>query len=104
MQIVTPVRLLYRLGREAGSCLLAFLAEHLRTSCSWRYIVLLPPVFHYSDESAAGIEKGEKVRFIVLEDVKSQTVTKFVSRRTAAVGKGIPAVPSITPKKTIRCP
>jgi hypothetical protein len=39
-----------------------------------------------------------------LEDVKGQTVTIFISRRTAAVGKGIPEVPSITPKKTIRCP
>ena len=60
---------------------------------SWRDIVPLPPFFHYSDESAAGVEKGGKVRFIVLEDVKGQTVTIFVSRRTAAVGKGIPAVP-----------
>jgi hypothetical protein len=76
----------------------------VRTSCSWRDIVFLPPLFHYSDESAAGIEKGEKVHFIVLEDVKSQTVTIFVSRRSAAAGKGIPAVPSITPKKTVRCP
>src|SRR5215218_9227580 len=59
---------------------------------SWPNIVPLPPLFHYSDESAAGVEKGEKVRFIVLEDVKGQTVTMFVSRRTAAVGKGIPAV------------
>jgi len=64
----------------------------------------LPLLFHYSDESTGGIEKGEKVRFIVLEDVKGQTVTIFLSRRTAAVGKGIPAVPSITPKKRIRCP
>jgi hypothetical protein len=63
----------------------------------------LPPLFHYSDESAAGVEKGEKVRFIVLEDVKGQTVTIFISRRTAAVGKGIPAVANITPQKTIRC-
>ena len=98
------MRLLYRLGREIGSCLLAFLAE--RTSenfLSWRDIVPLPPLFHYSDELAVGVEKGERVRFIALEDVKGQTVTIFVSRRTSAVGKGIPAVPSITPKKTIRC-
>jgi hypothetical protein len=71
---------------------------------SWRDIVPLPPLFYYSDESAAGVEKGEKVRLIALEDVKGQTVTIFVSGRTAAVGKGIPAVPSITPTKTIRCP
>ena len=71
---------------------------------SWRDIVPLPPLFHYSDESAAGVEKGEKVRFIVSEEIKGQTVTMFVSRRTAAVGKGIPAVANITPKKTIRCP
>jgi hypothetical protein len=32
LQIVTPVRLLYRLDREVGSCLLAFLAEPLSTS------------------------------------------------------------------------
>ena len=42
---------------------------------SWRDIVPLPPLFHYSDESTGGAEKGEKVRFIVLEDVKGQTVT-----------------------------
>ena len=76
-------------------------SEHL---LSWRDIVPLPLLFHYSDESAAGVEMGEKVRFIVLEDVKGQKVTIFVSRRTAAVGKGIPAVPSITPTKTRRCP
>ena len=104
MQVVTPERLLYGLGREVGSCLLAFLAEYLRTSCSWRDIVPLPPLFHYSDESAASVEKGEKAHFIVLEDVKVLTVTIFVSRRTAAVEKGIPAVASITPKKTIKSP
>src|SRR5215208_1924168 len=32
LQVVTPVRLLYRLGREVGSCLLAFVAEPLKTS------------------------------------------------------------------------
>jgi hypothetical protein len=36
------------------------------------------PLFHSSDGTTAGIEKGEKVRFIVLEDVKGQTVTIFV--------------------------
>ena len=71
---------------------------------SWRDIVPLPPLFHYSDASPVGVEKGERVRFITLEDVKGQTVTIFVSRRTGAVGKGTPAFPSITPKKTIRCP
>jgi hypothetical protein len=64
---------------------------------SWRDIVPLPLLFHYSDESAAGVERVDKVRFIVLEDVKGQTVTIFVSRRIAAVGKGFPAVASITP-------
>jgi hypothetical protein len=98
------VRLLYGLGREVGSCWLAFLAEYLSTSCSWLGIVPLPPLFHYSDESAASVEMGEKAHFIVLEGVKGQVVTIFVSRRTAAVEKGIPAVASITPKKTIKCP
>ena len=36
------------------------------------------PLLHYSDGSAAGVEHGEKIRFIVLEDVKGQTVTIFV--------------------------
>ena len=35
------------------------------------------PLFPFSD-GTAGVEKGEKVRFIVLEDVKGQTVTIFV--------------------------
>ena len=51
---------------------------------SWRDIVPLPLLLHYSDESAASIEKGEKVRFIVLEDVKGQTVTIFIE--SSAVG------------------
>jgi hypothetical protein len=71
---------------------------------SWRDIVPLPPLFHYSDESPVGVEKGERVRFIALEEVKGQTVTIFKSTRTAAVGKGIPAVANITPKKPNRCP
>ncbi len=35
------------------------------------------PLFHDS-AGASGVEKGEKVRFIVLEDVKGETVTIFV--------------------------
>jgi hypothetical protein len=35
------------------------------------------PLFPFSD-GTAGVEKGEKVRFIVLEDVKGQTVTIFI--------------------------
>ncbi len=33
------------------------------------------PLFRYSDGETSGVEKGEKIRFIVLEDVKGQTVT-----------------------------
>ena len=36
------------------------------------------PLFRYSDGETAGVEKGEKIRFIVLEDVKGRTVTIFV--------------------------
>ena len=35
------------------------------------------PLFPFSD-GTAGVEKGEKVRFIVLEEVKGQTVTIFI--------------------------
>ena len=42
------------------------------------------PLFHVSDGETAGVEKGEKVRFIVLEDVKGQTVTIFIE--SSAVG------------------
>jgi hypothetical protein len=41
------------------------------------------PLFPFSD-GTAGVEKGEKVRFIVLEDVKGQTVTIFIE--SSAVG------------------
>jgi hypothetical protein len=36
------------------------------------------PLFRYSDGETAGVEKGEKIRFIVAEDVKGKTVTIFV--------------------------
>jgi hypothetical protein len=42
------------------------------------------PLFHVRDGETAGVEKGEKVRFIVLEDVKGQTVTIFIE--SSAVG------------------
>ena len=41
-----------------------------------------PPLFHSSDGTTAGVEKGEKVRFIVLEDVKGQTVSIFIEAST----------------------
>jgi hypothetical protein len=36
------------------------------------------PLFRYSDGESAGVEKGEKIRFIVVDDVKGETVTIFV--------------------------
>jgi hypothetical protein len=36
------------------------------------------PLFHYSDGERSYVENAEKVRFIVLEDVKGKTVTIFV--------------------------
>ncbi len=36
------------------------------------------PLFHYSDGQRSYVENGEKIRFIVLEDVKGKTVTIFV--------------------------
>jgi hypothetical protein len=41
------------------------------------------PLFPFSD-GTAGVEKGERVRFIVLKDVKGQTVTIFIE--SSAVG------------------
>jgi hypothetical protein len=35
-------------------------------------------LFHESAGATSGVEKGEKVRFIVLEDVEGQQVTIFV--------------------------
>jgi ribosomal protein L14E/L6E/L27E len=36
------------------------------------------PLFRYSDGETAGVEKGEKIRFIVVDDIKGETVTIFV--------------------------
>jgi len=36
------------------------------------------PLFHESHGDTSGVEKGEKIRFIVLEDVKGETVTIMV--------------------------
>ncbi len=36
------------------------------------------PLFRYSDGESAGVEKGEKIRFIVVDDVEGETVTIFV--------------------------
>ena len=93
MHVVTPVRLLYRLGREVGSCLLAFLAERLRTPFPGETYYPCRPSSTTATSQARAQKREKKFAFIVLEDVKGQTVTIFVSRRTAAVGKGIPAVP-----------
>jgi hypothetical protein len=38
------------------------------------------PLFHESAGATSGVEKGEKVRFIVLEDVEGQQVTIFVEK------------------------
>jgi len=48
------------------------------------------PLFHYSDGSPAGVEKGEKIRFIVLEDVKGQTVTVFVEAPVSGFEEFLP--------------
>jgi hypothetical protein len=36
------------------------------------------PLFHYSNGERSYVENGEKVRFIVVEDVKGKTVTIFI--------------------------
>ena len=36
------------------------------------------PLFRYSDGETAGVEKGEKIRFIVVDDVEGETMTIFV--------------------------
>jgi hypothetical protein len=40
------------------------------------------PLFRLSDGGTTGVEKGEKIRFIVLEDVKGQTVSIFIEAST----------------------
>jgi hypothetical protein len=57
------------------------------------------PLFHVSSGETAGVEKGEKVRFIVLEDVKGQTVTIFIGSSAAGfeefLAKGQKVVDSV---------
>ncbi len=48
------------------------------------------PLFHESAGATAGVEKGEKLRFIVLDDVKGQTVTIFVETTPQAFEEFLP--------------
>jgi hypothetical protein len=48
------------------------------------------PLFHYSDGERSYVENGEKIRFIVLEDVKGQTVTIFVETTPQAFEEFMP--------------
>jgi hypothetical protein len=48
------------------------------------------PLFRYSDGETAGVEKGEKIRFIVMEDVKGKTVTIFVETTPQAFEEFLP--------------
>jgi hypothetical protein len=48
------------------------------------------PLFRYSDGETSGVEKGEKIRFIVLEDVKGQTVTIFVESSPQSFDEFLP--------------
>jgi hypothetical protein len=48
------------------------------------------PLFHYSDGQRSYVENGEKVRFIVLQDVKGKTVTIFVETTPQAFDEFMP--------------
>ena len=47
-------------------------------------------LFHESAGATAGVEKGEKLRFIVLDDVKGETVTIFVEASAAGFDGFVP--------------
>ena|SRR5215203_3772638 len=48
------------------------------------------PLFNLSNGETSGVEKGEKVRFIVLDDVKGQTVTIFVESSALGFDEFLP--------------
>ena len=48
------------------------------------------PLFRYSNGETSGVEKGEKIRFIVLEDVEGQTVTIFVEASASGLDELLP--------------
>jgi hypothetical protein len=48
------------------------------------------PLFHYSNGERSYVENGEKIRFIVLEDVKGKTVTIFVETTPQAFEEFMP--------------
>jgi hypothetical protein len=48
------------------------------------------PLFHYSSGERSYVENGEKIRFIVLEDVKGKTVTIFVETTPQAFEEFMP--------------
>jgi hypothetical protein len=48
------------------------------------------PLFHYSDGERSYVENGEKIRFIVVEDVKGKTVTIFVESSVPGFEKFMP--------------
>jgi hypothetical protein len=47
-------------------------------------------LFYESAGATAGVEKGEKLRFIVLDDVKGQTVTIFVEASAPGFDEFVP--------------
>jgi hypothetical protein len=53
------------------------------------------PLFHYSTGEKSYVENGEKIRFIVLEDVKGQTVTIFVETTPQAFEEFMPKAQKI---------
>ena len=53
------------------------------------------PLFHYSDGERSYVENGEKIRFIVLEDVKGKTVTIFVETTPQAFEEFMPKVQKV---------
>jgi hypothetical protein len=53
------------------------------------------PLFHVSNGETSGAYKGEKLRFIVLEDVKGQTVTIWVEASPQAFDEFLPKVQKV---------
>jgi hypothetical protein len=48
------------------------------------------PLFHVSNGETSGVYKGEKLRFIVLEDVKGQTIITWVEASASSFDEFLP--------------
>ena len=53
------------------------------------------PLFRLSSGETTGVEKGEKIRFIVLDDVKGETVTIFVETSASGFEQFLPGAQKV---------